>query len=164
MWLLQGVLELKIRRLKIIIFEDKLFHGSTALLDLGFFVVEVSRSHSIRHTTLGRTPLDDGSARRRDLFLTTHNTHNRETYMPLAGFEPAVAASERPQTHSLNIAAIGIGHADKLLQSIYLNLNINQLDALNFMSLFHACTCFEHKVSSSGGQNFTIQSLVSSHL
>ena len=44
-------------------------------------------------------------------------------------------------------------------------LNINQLDALNFiMSLFHASTCFEHKCSSSGGQNCTIQSLVSSHL
>ena len=31
-------------------------------------------------------------------------------------------------------------------------LNINQPDALNFiMSLFHACTCFEHTCSSSGG-------------
>ena len=44
-------------------------------------------------------------------------------------------------------------------------LNINQLDALNFiMSLFHASTCFEHMCSSSGGQNCTIQPLVSSHL
>ena len=33
-------------------------------------------------------------------------------------------------------------------------LNINQLDALNFiMSLFHASTCLEHMCSSSGGQN-----------
>jgi hypothetical protein len=29
------------------------------------------------HTTLGRTPLDEWSARRRDLYLTTHNTHDR---------------------------------------------------------------------------------------
>ena len=44
-------------------------------------------------------------------------------------------------------------------------LNINQLDALNFItSLFHASTCFEHKCSSSGGQNYTIRPLVSSHL
>ena len=43
-------------------------------------------------------------------------------------------------------------------------LNINQLDALNFMSLFHASTCFEHMCSSSGGQNCTIQSLVPLHL
>jgi len=51
---------------------------------------------------------------------------------------------------------------------IGLFLNINQLDALNFiMSLFHASTCFKHMCShmcsSSGGQNCTIQSLVSSH-
>ena len=50
----------------------------------------------------------------------------------------------------------------KLNSSIY--LNINQLDALNFiMSLFHASTCFEHMCSSSGGQNRIIQPLVSSH-
>jgi len=43
-------------------------------------------------------------------------------------------------------------------------LNINQLDALNFiLSSFQASTCFEHMCSSSGGQNFIIQSLVSSH-
>ena len=53
--------------------------------------------------------------------------------------------------------------ADPASQYIY--LNINQLDALNFItSLFHASTCFEHKCSSSGVQNCTIQSLVSSHL
>ena len=43
-------------------------------------------------------------------------------------------------------------------------LNINQLDALNFIiSLFQASTCFEHMCSSSGGQNCIIQSLVSSY-
>ena len=43
-------------------------------------------------------------------------------------------------------------------------LNVNQLDALNFIiSLFQASTCFEHMCSSSGGQNCIIQSLVSSH-
>ena len=53
--------------------------------------------------------------------------------------------------------------ADRASQYIY--LNINELDALNFIiSLFHASTCFEHKCSSSGGQNCIIQSLVSSHL
>ena len=37
--------------------------------------------------------------------------------------------------------------------SIYLFININQLDALNFIiSLFQASTCFEHMCSSSGGQ------------
>jgi hypothetical protein len=49
-----------------------------------------------RHTTLGRTPLDRWSARRRFLYLTKHNTHNIQTIMPQAGFEPTVPASERP--------------------------------------------------------------------
>jgi hypothetical protein len=32
---------------------------------------------ALRHTTLGRTPLDEWLARRRDLYLATHNTHKR---------------------------------------------------------------------------------------
>ena len=44
--------------------------------------------HTRRRNTVGRTPLDQWSARRRDLYLTTHNTHMRQTSMYLAGFEP----------------------------------------------------------------------------
>jgi hypothetical protein len=33
--------------------------------------------HTQRRSTVGRTPLDEWSARCRDLNLTTHNTHNR---------------------------------------------------------------------------------------
>jgi hypothetical protein len=40
-------------------------------------ILEVPRSH----TTVGRTPLDEGSARRRDLYLTTNKTHDRQTSM-----------------------------------------------------------------------------------
>ena len=32
---------------------------------------------TLRHTTVGRIPLDERSARRRNLYLTTHDTHNR---------------------------------------------------------------------------------------
>jgi len=32
--------------------------------------------HTQRRATVGRTPLDKWSIRRRDLYLTTHNTHN----------------------------------------------------------------------------------------
>ena len=49
-----------------------------------------------RRTTVGRTPLDEWSARRRDLYLTTHNTHNRQTSMPSVGFELTISAGERP--------------------------------------------------------------------
>ena len=46
--------------------------------------------------------------------------------------------------------------ADRASQYVY--LNINQLDALNFIvSLFHASTCFEHTCSSSGDRNCIIQ-------
>jgi hypothetical protein len=48
--------------------------GSTAPVDQGLLIVEVVRSHI--HTTLDMTPLGEGSARRRDLYLTTHNTDN----------------------------------------------------------------------------------------
>jgi hypothetical protein len=33
---------------------------------------------TLRHTTLGGTPLDELSAQCRDLYLTTHSTHKRE--------------------------------------------------------------------------------------
>ena len=65
--------------------------------------------HTQRRITVGRTPLDEWSARRRDLYLTAHNTHNRQTPMPLMGFEPTISAGERPQTYALDHAATGIG-------------------------------------------------------
>jgi hypothetical protein len=48
-----------------------------------------------RRATVGRTHLDEWSDLRRDLYLTTHNTHNRQTYMPLLRFEPTIAVGER---------------------------------------------------------------------
>ena len=53
--------------------------------------------HTQRRTTVGRTPLDECSARRRDLYLTTHDTRNRQISMPPVGFEPMISAVERPQ-------------------------------------------------------------------
>ena len=58
--------------------------------------------HTTTHHTFGRTLLDKESARRRDFYLTTHNTHNRKISMPPMGFEPAISAGERPQTHILD--------------------------------------------------------------
>ena len=67
-------------------------------------------NHTQRRITVGRTPLDEWSARRRDLYLTTHNTHNRQTSTPPVGFEPTVSAGERPQTYALVRAATGTGN------------------------------------------------------
>jgi len=52
--------------------------------------------HTQQRTTVGRTPLDEWLARRRDLYLTTHDTHNRQISMPPVGFEPKISAGERP--------------------------------------------------------------------
>jgi hypothetical protein len=77
--------------------------GLGRLIFRGFMITH------FRHTTLGRTPLDEGPVRRRDLYLTTHNTHNRQISMPPAGFEPTILVSERPQTHALDRTTTGIG-------------------------------------------------------
>ena len=44
------------------------------------------------HITVGKTPLDEWSARRRDIYLTTYTTHNRQTSMAPGGI----------RTHHLN--------------------------------------------------------------
>jgi len=62
---------------------------------------------TLRHTTLGRTHLDEWSAHRRDIYLTKYNTHKRQTFMPRVGFEPMIPATQRPQTHALDCAATG---------------------------------------------------------
>jgi hypothetical protein len=62
-----------------------------------------------RHTTLGRTPLEELSARRRDRYLTTYNTHNGQTFMLSAEFEPVIPACERPQNQALDRVATWIG-------------------------------------------------------
>jgi hypothetical protein len=80
-------------------------------------ILEVSTTHT-RCTTVGRTPLDKLSARHRDLYLTTHNTHNRQTSTPPAGFEPMISAGERPQTYALDRVATGTGMIDYLQSKI----------------------------------------------
>ena len=100
-------------------FLDMIFLSSLMLTTFYLLTVDVesycctwsrSLTHTHTHThthtqTLGRTPLDDGSAHRRNLYLTTYNTHNRQASTPLAGFEPT---RERPQTHPLVRATTGI--------------------------------------------------------
>ena len=63
--------------------------------------------HTQRRTTVGRTPLEEGSASRKDLYPTVQNTHNRQTSMPPVGFEPTIPAGERPQTYALDRAITG---------------------------------------------------------
>jgi hypothetical protein len=84
------------------------FCGATALSEPG-----PSRYRGFmnapRHTTLGRTPLDEWPARRRDLYLTTNNIYKRQASIPPAGFEPAIPKSKQPQTHALDRAGTWLG-------------------------------------------------------
>ena len=99
--------------------------------------------HTQRHITVCRTSLDEWSARRRNLHLTTHNTHNRQTSMPPGGI----------RTHSLSRRAAADlrlrprGHWDRQMTNIS-ELNTKLIDLCvhkrsNFVansSPNHSCT------------------------
>jgi len=86
------------------------------------YPITSSFSRFLDHTqraTVGRTPLDEWSMRHRYLYLTTHNTHNRQTSMPPVGFEPTIAAGERPKTYVLDRVATGTGTCTHYLKHLY---------------------------------------------
>jgi hypothetical protein len=70
--------------------------------------------HAEGCTTVGRTLLDEWSARRRDPYLTAHNTHSRQTSMPLVGFESTILAGERPQTYAIDRATTLLENMKKI--------------------------------------------------
>ena len=74
----------------------------------GFLIIETWHSHSDTPHSVGVIWMSD-QPRRRDLYLTTHNTNKRQTDMTPARFEPSTPASERPQTQAVDRAAIGTG-------------------------------------------------------
>jgi len=57
-----------------------------------------------RLTAVSSTPLDERSARSRDLYLTIHNTHKKQISMNAARFEFSMPATVRPSTHALDRA------------------------------------------------------------
>jgi hypothetical protein len=59
---------------------------------------------TFRHFTLGRIPLDEWSAPRRHLYLTTHTTHNRQTSMPTGGIR-----IRKPSKRAAGDPRLGIG-------------------------------------------------------
>ena len=107
-------------------------------------VLEVFVVTRIGHTALGTTPLDEWSARRRDLYLTTHNTFKIKTFMFPAGFEPTVPTRELPQTHTLGREATGIG------LSLFTSLKFKQVECyatssnVIFMFLCHSFNLLEY--------------------
>jgi hypothetical protein len=64
--------------------------------------------HTQRRTTVDGTPLDEWSARSRDLYLTTHNNQNKQTSLARRDSNP-VSVDERPQSYALDRTATGTG-------------------------------------------------------
>ena len=90
--------------------------GQTQAMTFSFFRF---LDHIKRRNTVGMTSLDEWSARRRYLYMTTHNNHKGHISMSPAGFEPAIPASERPQTYALDRAATGTGLRITLQSTIH---------------------------------------------
>jgi hypothetical protein len=101
-------------------------------------VMYVTFNNMYLYDSHGRAPLDEWSARRRDLYLhrTTHE-HRRHTPMLRAGFEFVTPATERPQTYPLDRAATCIGRL-----TLYTNYKILKRWALIKMFYVYAVFIF----------------------
>ena len=85
-----------------------------------------------RHTTVGRTPLDEWSARRRDLYLTTHDTHNRQISMPPVGFEPKISARHLSKRYAMGLLISKATHAKASNDDTFCDKYVNCLWAWRF--------------------------------
>ena len=72
-----------------------------------WWLVPHRRGFYITHSDAPQS--DEWSMCRRDLYLKTNNTYNRQTSMHPVGFEPTISAGERPQNYALDLAANGTG-------------------------------------------------------
>jgi len=62
-------------------------------------LITVNDTNTHTHT-LDRTPLNEGSARRKDLYLTTHSAHKRQSRNPM---------KRGSQTRDFDYATTGVG-------------------------------------------------------
>jgi len=119
-------------------YDSYFLYGTTALSEPG---PPHSQGFTItlRHTTVGRTPLDEGSARSRELYLTTHNTHKTHFYNP-GRIRTAIRESGRPHTYVLDGAATGIDMVVNTSNSF----TLSEFRSLKTIELFlgptHNCT------------------------
>jgi hypothetical protein len=82
------------------------FLAQQPIADQRRLVLEVSRSHTVAQSvnSSGR-----GIGPSQNLYLTTHNTHKRQTSMLPAEFKPAIRGRKWPQTLALDRSATGTG-------------------------------------------------------
>ena len=105
--------------------------------------------HTQRRSTVGRTPLDEWSARRKDLYLTTHDTHNRQISMPPVGFEPTISTGVRPVVCDLETSRMGAPYIYDIshlrVNALRLNcIEIRGYKATGCEQLWLAAGCLPH--------------------
>jgi hypothetical protein len=100
--------------------------------------------HTQRHTKIGKTPLCEWSARCRDLYLTTHNTHNRQISMPPLVFEPTTSAGELQQTYAVRAPYT----VKQICVTAYCTVLYNRQRVLQHTVLQH--TCYPDRIGPSG--------------
>jgi hypothetical protein len=91
--------------------------------------------HTQRRATVGRNPLDEWSARRGDLYLTTQNTQNRRTSMPPSG----IRAHDRSRRATVHLCLRLRGHWDRHSQ-------VFSPVIINLMKFTSAWPCCERSV------------------
>jgi hypothetical protein len=86
--------------------KTKDYYDSTALGGLSLLIVEVTKPHL-------DTPPDDW-----ETHLPDNTLHSQDTTIYPAGFELAILARKRPQTHALDRAVTAIGEEEPWWQQI----------------------------------------------
>jgi hypothetical protein len=81
----------------------------------------ISLDHTQTHTTVGRTPLDERSARRRDLYLTTQTLYKTNIHAPdgIRNHDPQHALGRRPTPYTAR--PLGSDHRSTRHQMVYRN-------------------------------------------
>ena len=113
-------------------------HAQHSLVGQGLLITAASRSQS--GISLGKTSLDEWSARRRDLYLTTHNIHNRQTSLPRRIRTYTLSKREAADPH---LRLRGSRHRPKKL----ILLNTLRTGLLNCLNVRSRGLNFRHRAS-----------------
>jgi len=86
--------------------DELFFNGSTSVVGVCLVIVEASRSHSDIPHSVGLLWTSDRPVA--ETYTRQKSQHLQETDIP-GRIRTAFPASERPQTHALDRAAVGVG-------------------------------------------------------
>jgi hypothetical protein len=128
-----------------------------------------------RRSTVGTTHLDKWSARSRDLYLTTHNNHNRHTSMHPGGIRTqnpsrraAVDLRLRPRGHwdrprrTRIVCSTVVKFSDREMKTSFSNISDVVLRRVLFQRLGHSDDWFNY-IRRTKGCNLAAFSCVSAH-